>query len=172
MASLMSVPRVEPEGRLAARNVLDVRRIGHQQLELTLAQDLPYRRPVNPRCLHRDMRAPALRQPRQQGQQPRRRRRESPTLPPVGARASAAHRTPPSLCGRRARRPACASLPFYISPPYLRRRHGGLAQTKSNKRAPGRERPSAPVGGLQGSSGPTRNRALQHHGAPTSGRRH
>src|SRR5262249_42036058 len=43
--------------------------------------DLPHRRPVHPGRLHRDMRDPARRQPRQQRQQTLGRRRESPALP-------------------------------------------------------------------------------------------
>ncbi len=67
--------------RLAAGNLLDVRGVGDNQFEPALAQDLPHRRPVHPGRLHRDVRAPALRQPGQQGQQALRRRREGPTVP-------------------------------------------------------------------------------------------
>jgi hypothetical protein len=45
------------------------------------AQDLPDRCPIDPGRFHRDMRAPALRQPRQQRQQPVCRGREGPALP-------------------------------------------------------------------------------------------
>ena len=119
--------------RLAAGNLLDVRRIGHDQREIARAQDLPHRRPVHPGRLHRDLRAPARRQPRQQRQQTLRRRRESPAFP----RRLAAHRQPHASHDRLPRlregrllwtsRPATRLCSTSMrSPPHLRRRRGGL----------------------------------------------
>jgi hypothetical protein len=46
--------------------ILDVRRIGHDQLECAVAQDVPHRLPVDPGRLHRHMGAARRRQPAQQ----------------------------------------------------------------------------------------------------------
>src|SRR5712692_781567 len=54
MASLTSVLRP---------NVLDVCRIGHDQLEFAVAQDVPDRLPIESGRLHRHIGAPRLRQP-------------------------------------------------------------------------------------------------------------
>jgi autotransporter passenger strand-loop-strand repeat protein len=113
--------------RLAARNALDVRRIGHDQLEIAVAQDLPDRCPIDPGRLHRDMRAPALRQPRQQGNSPSvvvaKVRHSRVSLRPGISRTQA---TTVSLWTSR---PATRLyMTCVLSPPHMHRRGGGLAQ--------------------------------------------
>jgi hypothetical protein len=65
---------------LAAGHVLDVRRVGHDQLECAIAQDVPHRLPVDPGRLHRHMRAARCRQPVQQRFEAGRRCLERPAL--------------------------------------------------------------------------------------------
>ena len=66
---------------LAARNVLDVRRIGQDEIEVPIAEDAPHRLPIDPRRLHGDVGAPGPRQPGQQVLKTRRRGLKRPTLP-------------------------------------------------------------------------------------------
>ena len=66
---------------LATRNVLDVRRIGDDQGEVSFAQDLPHRHPIDPGCLHRHVAAATFLQPRQQSPQAVRRRVKRPAFP-------------------------------------------------------------------------------------------
>jgi hypothetical protein len=67
--------------RLAAGNVLDVRRIGQYQFERAVAQDIPHRLPIDPGRFHRHLGTPALGQPAQQRLETGRRRVERPALP-------------------------------------------------------------------------------------------
>ena len=57
--------------RLAARDVLDLGRVGQDQREPALGQDVPDRPPVDAGRLHRDVGAAVLRQPRGQLEQAR-----------------------------------------------------------------------------------------------------
>ncbi len=55
-------------------------RIGQNQLELAIAQDVPHGLPIDPGSLHRHMRTSALRQPGQQSLKPRRGGIEGPAV--------------------------------------------------------------------------------------------
>ena len=105
----------------------------------------------------------------------------TPSTTPAGPTSPASSRrcdTPGSPCGcsSAAHRPLslCAVQAGYslwitsmFTPPHLCRRRGASAKAKSSTRAPGQDRPSAPVGVLR-LLGPNRNRDLLHRGAPTS----
>jgi hypothetical protein len=69
------------EVALAARNVLDVRRIGDDQGEIPFAQNLPHRHPIDPGRLHRHVRTTTFPEPRRQRQQVVRGRGECPAFP-------------------------------------------------------------------------------------------
>ena len=87
-------------------------RVRQHQFEVAVAEDVPYRLPVDSGRLHRHVSAARFREPSQQRQKPRRRRierpgtRGSPYRPPPSA-----HRRRPSPCERRDRRSVNALHP-------------------------------------------------------------
>jgi hypothetical protein len=148
---------------LAARNVLDVRRIGDDQDEVAVAQNLPHRHPIDAGGLHRHVAAATFHQPRQQSPQTIRRRVECPALP----RHLAASRKAHAGDNRRLVHIKTGNpLVHYLHRVSL---HSCAASVGSqNKRNLGSVLQDIAARGAsvghQGTPGPTRNRALTHQG--------
>ena len=76
--------------RLSPWDVFDMRRVGQNQLEIAIAQDVPDRLPVDAGCLHRDVGCAERSEPIRQGEQFARRGLEGAHLPDDFTRGHAA----------------------------------------------------------------------------------
>jgi hypothetical protein len=154
---------------LAAGDILDVRRIGHDQLERPLAQDIPHRFPIDPGRFHRHLGTPALRQPAQQRLKTGCRRVECPALPGCLAANHYPYAGDDRLLVHIETGNALMHHVHCLPLSHLRCRRGDLSWMNSRKRAPGAAVPPLGFsGGVRGTRVKLVNGLFRTKGKPTS----